>query len=68
MCLCRHLRQMGHAQYLPVAAQRPQLPADHFRYPTADAAVDLIEDQGRDTGGAGGDDLDRQADTRQLAA
>ena len=68
MRLRRHLRQMGHAQHLPIPAQTPQLLSHHFRHPAADAGVHFVENQRRDMGGMGGNHLNRQADPRQFPA
>ena len=58
----RDLRQMGHAQDLPLFAQCPQHAADDFGGATADAHVDLIEHQGGNGLSGRGDDLDGEAD------
>ena len=43
MRLTRHLRQMGHAEYLRPLAQGTQLPSDDFCDPTAYTSVHFIE-------------------------
>ncbi len=68
MALRCHLWQMGHTQYLAVAAQGAQELAHHFRGTTSDADIDLVEHQGGGGGGLGDHHLDGQADARQFAA
>ena len=64
----RHLGQVGHGQHLAVAAQLPHEPAHGLGHRAADAAVDLVEDQGRRLAELAGGDRDRQRDARELAA
>ena len=47
VALRRDLRQVGHAQHLALAAQRPQFLADDFGDRAADAAVHFVEDHRR---------------------
>ena len=62
------LGQVGDAQDLVAAGERPQAPPDRVRAPAADARVDLVEDERRRLVGLGQDLLDGQRDARQLAA
>ncbi|MNN12503.1 hypothetical protein D3C81_1254970 [compost metagenome] len=62
MPLCRHLRQVGHGQYLAAVTQPAQQLADDLGRRAADAHVDFVEHQGRDARGLRGNHLDRQAD------
>ena len=62
------LRRMCYDENLQARAQALQPVADRCRNGAADAAVDLVEDQGRDRGGAGENQLQGQHEARQLAA
>ncbi len=77
----RDLRQVGDAQDLKRGAQRPQLAPDDVGYPTANARIDLVENQTRGgvarrtIGGAAEavarrrhECFDGEHDARQLAA
>ena len=62
------LGQVGHAQDLVLAGERPQAAPDRVRAPPADAGVDLVEHERRRGVDLGEDLLDRERDPRQLAA
>ena len=62
------LRQVGHAQDLVAAGERPQAPPDRIGAAAADPRVDLVEDERRRVVGLGQDLLDRERDPAHLAA
>ena len=64
----RDLRRMGYDENLQAGAEALQPLADRRGDGAADAAVDLVEDQGRHRGGAGEHQLQGQHEARQLAA
>ncbi|MNP71452.1 hypothetical protein D3C76_1678410 [compost metagenome] len=63
-----YLRQVRDGEDLAALAETPQQLAHHFGRWAADAHVHFVEHQGGYSRGLCGDDLDGQADARQLAA
>src|SRR3954469_11447459 len=62
------LREMGDAKDLALLAELAHRLANRFGDRAADADVDLVEDERADRRAAGGDELDCEADARELAA
>src|SRR3546814_5525458 len=67
--LCRDLRAVRHREQLLARARQPCQPlADRARDRAADAAVDLVEDDGVGAALFGERDLEREDEARQFAA
>ncbi len=64
----RNLRRVRHAQHLRARREAPQQATDYIGGGAADADVGLVEDQCRQLGLFGRDDLNREADPRTFAA
>ena len=62
-----HLRQVCDREHLPVVPEGTQPTTNYFRHPTADAAVDFVEDEAGNVCRARGHDLERQSDPGKLA-
>src|SRR5581483_3360584 len=62
------LRQVRDAEHLARSGEAAQLLPDDFGDAPADADVDFVEDEGGNAPEAGGHDLKREADARELAA
>ena len=67
ICTRCHLRQMRHAQNLPLCAQFAQQSAHDLGDTATDTHINLVENQRRNARCLAGHDLNRQADTRQFA-
>src|SRR3546814_2174200 len=64
----RDLRQMGDTKNLALRTKCAQFASHHFGHRATDAAVDFVEDHGRDAVQTQRGHFDRQTDARELAA
>jgi len=68
LCARRYLGKMGYTKNLPLFTKFTKQATDDFSHPPADANIDFVENQCRDTRCLTGNHLNRQADSGKLTS